>query len=186
MPGWSSIEPPSHGIHALPAWRGNVDEASGWTGPSSVPSTMTDRSSTARRREWPAYLAATWAGIFAVLHLVWASGWYIGLDQESARRAFAQRWFLVYDLVVAAMCVVAVAVAVALVRPIGSRLQPFVRALAWSGTGLLALRGGAGVLQTLFLLASDRQVQSMFWLWDVWFCAGAFLFALSCWRFARG
>ena len=35
-----------------------------------------------------AYAAALWALVFAVLHLVWAAGWYVGLEPEQAREAF--------------------------------------------------------------------------------------------------
>jgi hypothetical protein len=57
---------------------------------------------------WMGYGAALWALIFAAFHIVWATGWYIGLEEEPASTAFAKRWFLVYDLVVAGMCAFAV------------------------------------------------------------------------------
>lgn len=81
---------------------------------------------------WVAYAAAVWALTFSALHVVWAAGWYVGLDQESARRAFQQPWFLTYDLVVAAVCLVGAAVALALVQPWG-RLAPrrLIGVLAW-------------------------------------------------------
>jgi hypothetical protein len=57
------------------------------------------------RDSWAGYAAALWALIFAVLHVVWAMCCYIGLDQGLSRKAFQQRWFLIYDLVVAGLCV---------------------------------------------------------------------------------
>ncbi len=103
------------------------------------------------RESWAGYAAATWALIFALLHVVWAMGWHIGLDPELARQAFQQRWFLIYDVVVAALCALAVWVALALVRPWGSRLpRSLVGGLAWSGTAVLILRGGAGAAQTVY------------------------------------
>ncbi len=130
--------------------------------------------------------AALWALIFAALHVVWATGWYIGLDQEFARKAFQQRWFLIYDLAVAGLCALAVCVALALVRPWRERLpRPLVGSLAWCGTGVLVLRGGAGALQTGYLVATGRRIQAVFWIWEVWFCLGAALFGLSTWRFWR-
>jgi hypothetical protein len=71
---------------------------------------------------WAGYGAALWALIFAAFHIVWATGWYIGLEGEPASTAFAKRWFLVYDLVVAGMCAFAVPVALALTLPWGRRL----------------------------------------------------------------
>lgn len=58
--------------------------------------------------------AALWAVIFAVLHTVWAAGWYIGLDQDLARQAFQKRSFLIYEMVVAAVCVLGTCVALTL------------------------------------------------------------------------
>ena len=65
-------------------------------------------------KPWIEYGAALWALIFAVLHVAWAFGWYIGLDEEPARKAFERGWFLAYDLIAAGLCVLAVAVALAL------------------------------------------------------------------------
>ena len=74
---------------------------------TSPTSTLTDSAKGSRF----GYAAALWSLIFAALHVAWALGWYVGLDQESARQAFQRRWFLVYDLIAAALCVVAFAVA---------------------------------------------------------------------------
>lgn len=138
------------------------------------------------RETWTGYAAALWALVFAVLHVVWATGWYVGLDPELSRKAFEQRWFLIYDLVVAAVCALAVFVALALVRPWGARLpRVVVGGLAWCGTALLALRGGAGAAQTLYLAATGRNVLEIDRIWEVWFCVGAALFGVSTWRFWR-
>src|SRR5918993_4448289 len=103
--------------------------------------TLTDSA----KSSWFGYAAALWALIFAALHVAWAMGWYIGLDQDSARQAFQRRWFLVYDLAAAGLCVVAFAVALALAQQWGSRIPySLVSKLAWGGTALLALRGAAG------------------------------------------
>lgn len=135
---------------------------------------------------WAGYAAALWALIFAVLHIVWAAGWYIGLEQEPARKAFARTWFMVYDLVVAGICALAVPVALALVQPWGRRLPRWLVGLfAWTGTTLLVLRGGATVVQTVYRVAFGRFVPEWMMLWDLWFCLGAVLFALSAWRFWR-
>ena len=138
------------------------------------------------RESWTGYAAALWALIFAVLHVIWATGWYVGLDPELSRKAFEQRWFLIYDLVVAAVCALAVFVALALVHPWGARLpRVLVVGLAWCGSALLVLRGGAGVAQTLYVAATGASVLVAYRLWEVWFCVGAVLFGASTWRFSR-
>jgi hypothetical protein len=68
---------------------------------------------------WVAYAAALWASVFAVFHIVWAAGRYPLLDAEQARIAFAVPWKWAYDVAVAAMCVIAVPVALAPVRSWG-------------------------------------------------------------------
>jgi NADH dehydrogenase len=138
------------------------------------------------RDSWAGYAAASWALIFAALHVVWAAGWYVGLDQESARKAFHQRWFLVYDLVVAGLCVVGVSVALALVRPWGRRWpRSLAGGLAWTGTAVLALRGGAGAAQAAYLAATGQRIAAISGLWQLWFCLGAVLFGLATVRFWR-
>jgi len=144
--------------------------------------TLTDSA----KGSWFGYGAALWALIFAALHVAWALGWYVGLEQESARKAFQRRWFFVYDLVAAGLCVVAFAVALALAQQWGQRIPySVVWTLAWAGTALLALRGAAGVAQDVYLAASDGHLPTAAVLWDLWFCLGAMLFGISVWQFAR-
>ena len=133
---------------------------------------------------WPAYFASVWAFVFACLHLAWATGWYIALDEQQARTAFGQPGFLVYDLVVAAVCVFGIGVALALVRPWGQRLpRGVVGALAWAGTAILVLRSGGAVVQGLYFVAIGSFVLRAMHLWDAWFCLGALLFGLGTWKY---
>ncbi len=135
---------------------------------------------------WFGYGAALWALIFAAFHIVWATGWYIGLEGELAGTAFAKKWFLVYDLVVAGMCAFAVPVALALIMPWGRRLpRQLVGLFAWGGTGLLMLRAGGSLVQLLYMLATGTFVPRPRDLWEVWFYLGAILFGMSTWRFWR-
>lgn len=135
---------------------------------------------------WVGYGAAIWALVFAVLHVVWAAGWYVGLQEEEARKAFQKPWFLAYDLVVAGVCVIAVGVALALVQPWGRRLPRWLlNWLAWIGTTLLVLRAGGAAVQAVFELATGRFVVRPIMLWDIWFALGAVLFALTLRRFRR-
>jgi hypothetical protein len=145
---------------------------------------MTDRGQVGG--SWVAYGAATWALVFAVFHLVWAAGWYVGLQAEEARRNFAEPWKLAFDLVVAGMCLLAVPVALALVRPWGRRLPRWlVGSLAWTGTGLLVVRAGGSLIQLLYMVVKGTFVPRPRDFWELWFYIGAVLFSLSTWRFWR-
>jgi len=130
------------------------------------------------------YGAALWALIFAFLHLAWAAGWYIGLPAEKMQEAFQQTWFLVYDLIAAGMCLVAVFLASALIHQWGQRLPGrLLLFFGWSATGILSLRGVAGVIKIAYLAAIGENIANLLFLWDFWFCLGAALFGLSTWRF---
>lgn len=85
------------------------------------------------------------------------------------------------------MCALGVIVALALVRPWEGRLPRKVLSFfAWCGTGLLVLRGGAGVTKIIYLaLVEGRNVINTAALWDVWFCLGAVLFSLAIWQSRR-
>jgi hypothetical protein len=135
---------------------------------------------------WIAYAAALWALVFAGVHIVWAAGWYVGLDAERARLAFGEPWFVVYDLVVVSLCIIAVPVALALHMPWGRRMpQRTLSVLAWSGTGLLVLRAGASLLHTAYLLLSGQFDLRRMGAWEPWFYVGAVLFGVNLWRYTR-
>ena len=135
---------------------------------------------------WVAYAAALWAAIFAVFHIIWAAGSYPLLDAEATRIAFATPWKWAFDVVVAAICVVAVPVALAPVMAWGRRApQRLVYRLAWIGSALLVLRLTAALGQTAYLIAVGRFHFSIIGIWDWWFVLGAILFSLSTWRSSR-
>jgi len=135
---------------------------------------------------WIAYAAACWALVFAAFHIVWAAGWYIGLDPVQAQAAFAVPWKLAYDLVVAGMCIVAVPVALALAMPWGQRVpQRLLGALAWTGTGLLLLRAVGSLIQAAYLLVTGQFSLQDMGVWEPWFYVGAALFAINLWRYWR-
>jgi magnesium-transporting ATPase (P-type) len=139
-----------------------------------------------RRRSsaWVAYAAALWAFIFGVFHVIWACGWYVGLDQEQSRIAFRKPLFFAYDLVVAGVCFLAVPVALALVQPWGRRLpRSLLGSCAWLGTGLLVLRSGASLIQMIYHMATGRFSVAAVGIWEPWFLLGAVLFSASTWRF---
>ncbi len=132
------------------------------------------------------YGAALWALIFALLHVVWAAGWYVGLPAEKAREAFQKTWFLVYDLIVAGICAVAVLLALALTQQWGQRLPiRFLIFVGWTTAIVLALRGIAGVIKIAYLGITGEDIANPLFLWDFWFCLGAALFGLRSWNFQR-
>lgn len=137
-------------------------------------------------RTWIACAAACWALIFGAFHIVWAAGWYVGLDPEQARIAFAKPWMAVYDVVVAGMCIVAVPVALALAMAWGQRLpRSLLSALAWTGTSLLVLRAVASLVQAAYLLVTGQFVLRQMGIWEPWFYLGATLFGLNLWQYWR-
>src|SRR6266545_2778588 len=129
---------------------------------------------------WVAYAAALWAAVFAGFHIVWAAGWYPMLDAEQARVAFATPWKWAYDVGAAAMCVIAVPVALAPVMSWG-RLAPLrlVYTLAWIGTALLILRSAASLGQMAYFVATGWFRFAVLGFWEPWFYLGAILFSLS-------
>jgi hypothetical protein len=135
---------------------------------------------------WTAYAAAAWAAIFAALHFVWAAGWYVGLDTEGARAAFAVPWKYAYNLGAGAMCAIAVPVALAFVSPWGRRMpRGWIVWVALIGTGLLVLRAAAGTLQWLYWMATGQFSPEAIGLWQPWFMLGATLFTIATWRFLQ-
>ncbi len=129
------------------------------------------------------YAAAVWAAVFAVFHIAWAAGWYPLLDAEQARVAFAVPWKWAYDVVVAAMCVIAVPVALAPVMAWGQHApRRLIYTLAWIGSALLLLRSVASLIQTAYLIAVGRFQLADMGVWEPWFYLGAILFGLSTWR----
>jgi hypothetical protein len=135
-------------------------------------------------RPWAAYGAAIWASIFAVFHIVWAAGWYPLLNAEGAQIAFAVPWKWAFDVIVAAMCVIAVPIALAPVTSLGDYLsRRLVFALAVTGSVLLVLRSTASLVQVGYLISTGRFAGVG--IWEPWFYLGAVLFALSTWQSRR-
>jgi hypothetical protein len=132
---------------------------------------------------WVAWAAGLWALVFGVFHIIWAAGWYPLLDAEEARAMFAVRWKWTYDVVVAAMCLVAVPVALAPVMSWGTRLpHRLVYTVAWIGTALVVIRSVLSLGQAAYLIAIGRFRFADMGIWEPWFYLGAILFGLSTWR----
>ena len=130
--------------------------------------------------------AASWAGVFAVFHLTWATGLYVLLDPVYAARAFAQAWFRTLDLIVAALCLAAALVALALVAPWGRRLPRWLLGgSAWTVTAVLVLRSALSLTQHAYWLVAGRLQVSLMSVWEPWFYLGGLLFLVSTWRYWR-
>lgn len=132
-----------------------------------------------------AYGAALWAVIFALLHFAWAAGWYVGLDAEQAQKAFRQKWFLLYDIIAGVLCLFGAIIVLGIAQDRKENsTRKIINWLAWLGTSLLILRGGAGIIKIIYLVIAGKSVDSAAF-WDVWFCFGAVLFGLTVWNFLR-
>jgi len=135
---------------------------------------------------WVAYAAALWAAVFAVFHIIWAAGWYLLLDAEGARIAFATPWKWTFDVVVAVMCLIAVPVALAPVMSWGRGApRRLIYTVAWIGTTLLLLRLAGALVQTGYLFAAGRFRFAIIGIWDWWFLVGTILFTLNTWGWSR-
>lgn len=134
---------------------------------------------------WTGYCAAVWSAVFAALHLIWAAGWYIGLNPESAGKAFQKPWFLAYDLLVAGLCLVAALLGLAMAQTWGRRFRRVVLTMGYVAAAILVLRGLAGLSQSSYLVAMGGNVIRRLAVWDVWFCLGGMLFMLAVARFRR-
>jgi hypothetical protein len=136
-----------------------------------------------RGQHWVAYAAALWASVFAVFHIIWAAGWYPLLNAEQTRIAFATPWKWAFDVVVAAMCVIAVPVALAPAMSWGQYVpRRLIYTLACVGSTLLVLRSAASVIQAGYFMATGRFRFAVLGIWEPWFYLGAILFSLSTWR----
>ena len=139
-----------------------------------------------RATSWVPYAAALWALIFAGFHIIWATGWYVGLDEEWARVAFAKPLFLAWDLVVAGLCALAVFVELALVRPWGRRLpRLLILFCAWAGSGLLLAGTAFSLARAVYLVVKGRCSLLDLGIWTPWFYLGAILFSISTWQYCR-
>jgi hypothetical protein len=135
---------------------------------------------------WLAYAAALWAAVFAAFHIIWAAGWYPLLDAEGARAAFATPWKWTFDVVVAAMCVIAVPVVLAPAMSWGRYVpRRLIFTLAVIGSALLTVRAAASVVQIGYFVATGQFRIAIVGIWEPWFYLGAILFSLSTWRSRR-
>lgn len=125
------------------------------------------------------HFAALWALIFALFHLAWAFGGYIGLDAEPAGKAFQQNWFRIYNIIAFILCILAMLTARALIK---NQRNTFVTLIGWACAVTLVLRGGLGLIKCVYLLTGGSHFTDAISFWDLWFCLGAILFFVSIWE----
>jgi hypothetical protein len=113
------------------------------TGADSIPAPFR------RRHRWVYTAACIWALAFAAPHIWWAAGVEAGFPGGPASHAAQMRkpWFVAYDLLVVALSVLAFVVARTLGRPSRGRAPRWILvAMAWIASGMLSLRGVAGMV----------------------------------------
>ena len=102
------------------------------------------------RRRWLNYAACLWALMFAAPHVWWALGFPAGFPGGLARgranhHLMMTTWRYYFDLAVIFLSILAIFVALALIRTWG-RTIPFwiLRIMAYIASAMLTLRGVAG------------------------------------------
>lgn len=121
-----------------------------------------------------------WALLFAAPHFYWAAGGRGGLGAQAAAadQALEQRWFFTYNLFVGLLSVGGAVVAVTLARPHrkGS-VRCLLRAAAWAGCVVLALRGAVGVAAlSLDVARGTLDSPLLLVLMEPWFVLGGVAF----------
>ncbi|MGH7571386.1 MAG: DUF3995 domain-containing protein [Gemmatimonadota bacterium] len=102
-----------------------------------------------QRFAWVNYLACVWAALFAAPHIWWALGIPAGFPggTDNHRLLMTIHWRYWFDVGVVLLSITAMAIALALVRPWGAALPRWMlRAAAWVASGMLGLRGLAGLI----------------------------------------
>jgi len=141
-----------------------------------------------------ALAASAWALLFGALHVVWALAYFywpafgrVTLG-SSFEWAFGRPWFMAYDLVVAALFVLAAALALAVVRPWGAGVPRWVLVAGlWTAAVLLGLRGATMVVADLLVVLGVVNATLTRWVfYDFWFLLGGILFGAVAWQLRRG
>ena len=123
---------------------------------------------------WISYAACVWAIAFAAPHTWWALGISAGFPGgESSYRFFmSSTWRYVFDVIVVLLCVLAVLVALTLLRPPAQIVRRWIpRTAAWIACAMLSLRGLAGMVV-------DGSSDPVWW---PTFLAGGILFGAVAW-----
>jgi hypothetical protein len=100
------------------------------------------------RYRWIHYAACLWAVVFAAPHLWWALGIPAGFPGGRNNHVLMMTtWRYYFDLVVIALCSVAIVIALAPVHQWGEAIPPGVlRVTTWAACSVLTLRAVAGLI----------------------------------------
>ena len=158
---------------------------------------LKDTHRSQRTSQWPAWAAAIWAFVFALISLYWTLGDEIGLGtlaeslQEQADSPDAGFVVLMWANVL--LKVLAGLTAVSLVTRAGAGIPRWMRlAGVWSAGILMTLYGVAATVEKVLILAgvlempsamSATSVRWALFLWDPFWTLGGVLFLIAAWRF---
>lgn len=121
--------------------------------------------------------AVAWAILFGMLHVAWAAGSRILIDDPAAAdAAFGRGWFQAYNLVVAIGSLVAAGVVVVSIRAPSARVRRWMTRVVWLAAGALAVRGGIGAMQLVWVTVADAaDLPIRAWAVDLYMLAGGVL-----------
>ena len=135
-------------------------------------------------RTWPAYGAAVWGVLFALVHLYWALGGRAGLPADVSVKGSTP--LLVISIVAVPLCLAAAVLALALVRPFGRIVgDSWLLAGAWAAAALMIVHAApAVVVATQHLLDADAgaltpEERYSWLLYEPYWLLGGGLFVLT-------
>ncbi len=140
-----------------------------------------------------AHAASACSLLFGAIHVAWALAYFywpafgrVTLG-PTFDWAFGRPWFRAYDLIVAALFVLAAALPLAVTRPWGDRVPRWVQVSGlWTACVLLGLRGAVGVVADLLVVLGILDATLTRWVvYDVWFLLLGILFGAVAWQQRR-
>lgn len=151
------------------------------------------------RLTWPAYGAAIWSLIFALISFYWAAGGTVGASTLARSIEDQSRHpdgvFLASVWVTGVLKLIAGIIALACVQTWGHRIPRWFLLLGgWTAGIIFTLYGIAGIVEKLLWETGVRDVPTSFgddrvrWyllFWDPFWLLGGLLFIAAIWRFQR-
>jgi hypothetical protein len=146
-----------------------------------------------RRFARTARAASASSVLFGAIHVVWVFAYYYWPAFGRATLGpgfelmFSRPGFRAYDIVVAALFVLAGILALAVVRPWGAGVPRGILLTGlWTAAALLGLRGAAGIVQDLLVLTGILPGTLTRWVvYDFWFLLCGILFGSLAWQTKR-
>jgi hypothetical protein len=124
-----------------------------------------------------ANLASSWTLSFGAMHVLWALSyyWFPAFGRVTLgpnfQWSFGRAWAMAFDLVVAALFVLAAVLPLAAYQPWGTRVpRRVLLGGLWTAALILGARGAAGLAQVVLVLTGVMDVALTRWVvYDVWF-----------------